>query len=200
MSRGYMYILRCNDKSYYTGSTKDLELRLLQHQQGFGANYTKKRLPVELVYFEEYERIDEAFLREKQIKGWRRAKKELLINGESEKLSNSTTELKSNTEPYSVTEPVEVPNKLASPYPPLVTEPYSVTELAEVPSSCSSLHTPLVTEPVEVARSCSSPHSSSVTELAEVARSCSSPHASTSSATGGMRSAIGEGEKESIDE
>ncbi len=56
-----MYILECSDGSYYTGSTNNLEYRLYQHQNGNGANYTKSRLPVRLVYFEEYSRIDEAF-------------------------------------------------------------------------------------------------------------------------------------------
>lgn len=83
---GYLYILKCADNSYYTGSTKNLELRIYQHQSGEGAKYTKKRLPVKLVYFEEYERIDEAFSREKQVQGWSRRKKEVLINGEFEKL------------------------------------------------------------------------------------------------------------------
>ena len=59
--KGFMYILECSDKSYYTGSTNDLEERVRQHQDGEGANHTKKRLPVKLVYFEEYDRIDEAF-------------------------------------------------------------------------------------------------------------------------------------------
>src|SRR3954469_20798649 len=77
--KGYMYILKCADGSYYTGSTRDLEKRLLQHQNGEGANHTKKRLPVELVYYEEFQRIDEAFYREKQVQGWRREKKEALI-------------------------------------------------------------------------------------------------------------------------
>ncbi len=74
-----MYILKCSDGSYYTGSTTDLERRINQHQNGEGANYTKKRLPVELVYYEEYSRIDEAFYREKQVQGWSRRKKEALI-------------------------------------------------------------------------------------------------------------------------
>ena len=82
-----MYILECSDKSYYTGSTKNIELRIIQHQNGEGANYTKKRLPVKLVYYEEYQRIDEAFYREKQIQGWSRKKKEALIKGELEKLN-----------------------------------------------------------------------------------------------------------------
>jgi predicted GIY-YIG superfamily endonuclease len=84
--KGYMYILKCCDGSYYTGSTNDLERRLHQHQSGMGANYTRKKLPVELVYFEEYERIDYAFYREKQVQGWSRKKKEALINGRLEDL------------------------------------------------------------------------------------------------------------------
>lgn len=76
-----MYILECSDESYYTGSTINLELRLSQHQNGEGANHTKNRLPVKLVYFEEYDRIDKAFYREKQVQGWSRKKKEALIKG-----------------------------------------------------------------------------------------------------------------------
>jgi len=83
---GYMYILECSDGSYYTGSTTNLELRLQQHQNGEGANHTKKRLPVKLVYYEEYARIDEAFYREKQVQGWCRKKKEALIHGKPELL------------------------------------------------------------------------------------------------------------------
>jgi putative endonuclease len=81
--KGYMYILLCADGSYYTGSTIDLERRLEQHQNGEGANHTKKHLPVSLLYYEEYPRIDEAFYREKQVQGWSRKKKEALIEGNS---------------------------------------------------------------------------------------------------------------------
>ncbi len=84
--KGWMYILECADGSYYTGSTKNLKLRLEQHQKGEGANHTKKRLPVKLVYFEEFQRIDEAFYREKQIQKWSRKKKEALINGKINEL------------------------------------------------------------------------------------------------------------------
>jgi putative endonuclease len=77
---GYMYILKCNNDSYYTGSTIDLDKRLKEHNDGLGSNHTKKYLPVELVYYEVFQRIDEAFYREKQIQGWSRAKKEALIN------------------------------------------------------------------------------------------------------------------------
>ena len=81
-----MYIVECSDGSYYTGSTNNLELRLAQHQAGKGANHTKKHLPVKLVYFEEFQRINLAYNREKQVQGWSRKKKEALINGMPEKL------------------------------------------------------------------------------------------------------------------
>ena len=84
--KGWMYILECSDGSYYTGSTNNLELRLLQHQNGEGANHTKKHLPIKLLYSEEFQRIDEAFYREKQVQGWSRKKKEALINLEHNKL------------------------------------------------------------------------------------------------------------------
>ncbi len=84
----HVYILRCCDGSYYTGSTWDLERRILEHEAGEGANHTAKRLPVELVYTEEFDRIDNAFQREKQIQGWSRSKKEALIAGKNRVLPN----------------------------------------------------------------------------------------------------------------
>ena len=81
-----MYILKCADGSYYVGSTTNLELRLSQHQSGKGSRYTSGRLPVELVYGEEYDRIIDAFSREKQVQNWGRAKREALINGDLEAL------------------------------------------------------------------------------------------------------------------
>ena len=86
MAKGYMYILKCADDSYYSGSTIDLELRLIQHQNGEGANHTQKRLPVLLVYYEEYQNIEDAFYREKQVQGWSRKKKEALIENRREDL------------------------------------------------------------------------------------------------------------------
>jgi len=82
----WMYILKCADESYYVGSTKNLERRLSQHQEGVGAKYTSKRLPVELVYSEEYDRVADAFKREKQVQNWSRAKREALINGRTDLL------------------------------------------------------------------------------------------------------------------
>ena len=69
MSEPTMYILKCSNDLYYTGSTKNLKRRLKQHQSGHGANFTKKYLPIELVYFESFSRIDWAFYREKQVQG-----------------------------------------------------------------------------------------------------------------------------------
>lgn len=81
-----MYILLCSDGTYYTGSTNDIDVRIIQHQGGDGALYTKRRLPVTLLYYEEFPRVDQAFYREKQVQGWRRKKKEALMNGAEELL------------------------------------------------------------------------------------------------------------------
>lgn len=86
MAKHCMYILLCSNGCYYTGSTKNLERRLEQHKSGCGANFTKKHLPVELVYVEYFSRIDHAFYREKQIQNWSKKKKEALIKGELGKL------------------------------------------------------------------------------------------------------------------
>ncbi|MAY82996.1 MAG: hypothetical protein CMP59_02600 [Flavobacteriales bacterium] len=75
-----MYILRCSDGTYYTGSTRNLRVRVAQHENGEGANYTKRRLPVQLVHYEKYDRIDIAFNREHQVKKWSHKKKEALID------------------------------------------------------------------------------------------------------------------------
>jgi putative endonuclease len=79
----YTYILECNDGTYYTGSTKNLQRRLRQHQTGKGgAKYTRGRAPVTLVYFEEYESVTDAYRREKEIQRWTRKKKKALIQGQ----------------------------------------------------------------------------------------------------------------------
>jgi putative endonuclease len=82
----FMYILLCSDGSYYTGSTCDLNRRLEEHQIGMGSEYTRNRTPVKLVYCEEYDRIEDAYHRERQIHGWTRRKKQALIEGELDSL------------------------------------------------------------------------------------------------------------------
>jgi putative endonuclease len=61
--------------SWYVGSTIDLERRVAQHQHGEGSAYTRRRLPVRLVFSSEFARIDDAFAFEKQVQGWSRAKR-----------------------------------------------------------------------------------------------------------------------------
>ena len=78
----FVYILRCNDGSYYVGSTRDLENRVDKHNAGFYGGYTARRQPVELVHSQEFGRIEDAIAAERQIKGWSRAKKEALMHGD----------------------------------------------------------------------------------------------------------------------
>ncbi len=83
----YVYILRCNDNSYYTGVTNNMEARLEQHQNATDPkSYTASRLPVELVFCERVSDPEVAIRMEKQLKGWSRKKKEALIRGEFELL------------------------------------------------------------------------------------------------------------------
>ena len=64
------YMLRCGDGSLYVGSTRNLDHRMSQHGAGAGSAYTSTRMPIELVWWEEFDRIDEAYAREKQLQGW----------------------------------------------------------------------------------------------------------------------------------
>lgn len=77
----YLYVLRCRDGSFYTGMTDDIPTRVEEHRQGLGCEYTRRRLPVFLVYHERHVSIRVARAREKQVKGWSRRKKQLLIEG-----------------------------------------------------------------------------------------------------------------------
>src|SRR5215210_6167738 len=83
----WLYILRCSDGSYYTGTRHDdLDTRVSQHNLGTFEGYTTKRRPVTLVYSAHFEGIVDAIAAERQIKGWSRAKKEALIHGKFEAL------------------------------------------------------------------------------------------------------------------
>lgn len=81
-----MYILRCADGSYYVGSSRHVEARVVQHGSGVGAEYTKRRRPVELVFVQPCESVVEAYGLEKKVQGWSRAKREALIRGDFEVL------------------------------------------------------------------------------------------------------------------
>ncbi len=87
MKKYYVYILKCSDNSYYTGVTTDIEIRLSQHQSGhYPENYTYKRRPVQLLFLNEFDNIEQAHSLKKQIQGWSRKKKEAIISNNWEKL------------------------------------------------------------------------------------------------------------------
>lgn len=88
MPNAWVYILRCSDGSYYAGSARgpDMERRFAEHQNAELGGYTASRRPVELVFCEGFERIEDAVSAERRIKGWSRAKKEALIAGALDKL------------------------------------------------------------------------------------------------------------------
>jgi len=84
MNNGMVYILQCSDGSYYTGVTNDKDRK---HRQGiYHKCYTYSRRPVKLLWTSEEIPLDQAIDLEKMIKGWRREKKEALMNGEFERL------------------------------------------------------------------------------------------------------------------
>ena len=74
----FVYMLLCSDTSYYVGVTNDMQRRLAEHQNGGSkeTSYTNSRRPIELVYLEHFEYINDAIAREKQIKNWGRKSKQ----------------------------------------------------------------------------------------------------------------------------
>ena len=83
MKTYYVYILKCADSSYYTGLTNNLESRLTQHNSGLNPeSYTFERRPVNLVFSQDFNDINQAILFEKKIKKWSAKKKTALINGD----------------------------------------------------------------------------------------------------------------------
>lgn len=79
----YVYILRCNDDSLYTGITNNLERRINEHNDGMLPNaYTYKRRPVILEFYQEFTDPNQAILFEKKLKKWSKIKKEALIKGD----------------------------------------------------------------------------------------------------------------------
>ncbi len=82
----FVYLLLCVDGSIYCGSTGDLQNRLKEHRSGEATQWTKKRQPIKLVYFEIQDSLIHARRREQQIKGWSKTKKMKLISGTWEKV------------------------------------------------------------------------------------------------------------------
>ncbi|MFC3173785.1 GIY-YIG nuclease family protein [Novosphingobium bradum] len=84
----YAYLLRCADGSYYAGHTDDLEQRMAQHATGALGGYTAKRRPVALIWSDSFQTRDDAFAAERKLKGWSRAKKEALVAGDWQRISD----------------------------------------------------------------------------------------------------------------
>ncbi|HEX2653193.1 MAG TPA: GIY-YIG nuclease family protein [Xanthobacteraceae bacterium] len=77
----FVYLLRCADGSFYTGSAiGDLSKRIAEHDAGTYPGYTSKRRPISLVWSQYFEQIPDALAAERQIKGWSRSKKQALID------------------------------------------------------------------------------------------------------------------------
>lgn len=81
----YVYIIECNDNTYYTGVTWKPDLRYEQHLSGLGGKYTAKHGVKRIAYIEEHTNLEEARSRERQIKDWNQSKKKKLISGEWKK-------------------------------------------------------------------------------------------------------------------
>ena len=80
MKKSFTYILTNKYRTtFYVGITSNLEKRIIEHQQGIGSNFTKKYNLTDLIYFEEFSNINEAILREKQLKNWHKEWKINLI-------------------------------------------------------------------------------------------------------------------------
>ena len=84
----WTYILLCADRLYYTGHTDNLEYRIGQHQSGQIEGFTSSRLPVRLMWSQDFPTRFEALDAEARIKKWSRAKKEALIGGDWDAVSH----------------------------------------------------------------------------------------------------------------
>jgi putative endonuclease len=105
----YVYMLEFRDRSFYVGSTWDLERRVSEHQEGLGAAYTRRRRPVRLVWHAACDSITEAYAMEKRVQGWNRPKRITLIEGRLDDLPDLSRRRAPDGPP-----PVEVRAKRAS--------------------------------------------------------------------------------------
>ncbi|MGZ8364466.1 MAG: GIY-YIG nuclease family protein [Caulobacteraceae bacterium] len=82
----WTYILKCSDGSYYTGCTTNWDQRWAQHTGGNYDGYTAVRRPLQLVWIEEFQEVNQAIDSERRIKRWSRPKKEALIGRDWDRL------------------------------------------------------------------------------------------------------------------
>ena len=91
----YVYMVLCDDGSYYTGITNNVERRAAEHNEGLDPRcYTFTRRPVRLVYASEFHEVDEAIRFEKQLKGWSRKKKAALVRGDWSEIETIAREIR----------------------------------------------------------------------------------------------------------
>lgn len=86
----HVYLLKCADNSFHVGSTYDLRTAVSQHEAGTGARYTARRLPVQLVYIEDFTEPREALLREREIRDLSKREREALLTSDSNRLEHVT--------------------------------------------------------------------------------------------------------------
>ena len=92
---GCIYIMANRRRTvYYIGVTADLGRRVREHRQGTGSTFTKRYHCTDLIYYEAYPRIEEAIVREKQLKKWKRSWKEALIKTVNPELKDLYEEVK----------------------------------------------------------------------------------------------------------
>ena len=91
MDKWYVYILKCSDRTLYTGVTNDIERRVNKHNQGTASKYTRGRRPVTLVYKEEYKEKNKAYKREYQLKKLTRKQKQSLFDRKNNKTLSAKT-------------------------------------------------------------------------------------------------------------
>jgi len=80
MEKWFLYIIKCEDGSFYTGITNNLKRRFFEHSHKKGGKYTSNHKPLEIIYQESYSTRSEVLKREAQIKGWSRQKKINILN------------------------------------------------------------------------------------------------------------------------
>lgn len=90
MQSSWVYIVECADGSYYTGATINLEQRIGQHNSGTFDGYTSSRRPVKVLWSQEFTDIRDSIEAERTLKKWTRAKKEALMRGDFELLTDVT--------------------------------------------------------------------------------------------------------------
>ena len=98
----YVYVILCEDGSFYTGYTKNLDSRMKLHARGRGARYTRMHRPKKLVYFEECASIREAMRREKKVKRMNHCQKLELVRSHQTKSKRARKKKDSKENPHSM--------------------------------------------------------------------------------------------------